>query len=178
MFEIHTPRLRLIPLNLENLLLLKENRAAMEKNLDLAVSQQVIDPHIQAELADAIDFWIVKVSQNEDNYPWFTNWEMVLKEKNIAIGGIGLTGTPDEYGQVMVGYGLDKNYHNQGFATESLQALIQWVFEHPLATSIIAETKADNLASQRVLSKNGFVQIDWKEDLMLWKLERKTQNLV
>jgi RimJ/RimL family protein N-acetyltransferase len=174
MFEIHTQRLRLIPLNLQNLLLLKEDRTAMEKNLGLAISQQVIDPHIQVELADAIDFWIVKVSQNEDNYPWFTNWEMVLKEKNVSIGGIGLTGTPDEQGQVMVGYGIDKNYHNQGFATESLQALIQWVFENPQATSIIAETKTDNLASQKVLSKNGFKQIDQKEDLMLWKLERET----
>lgn len=170
MFEIHTNRLRLIPLNLQNLLLLKENRAAMEKNLNLNISQQEIDPHIQLEFADAIDFWIVKVSQNEENYPWFTNWEVVLKEKNVSIGGIGLTGMPDEQGQVMVGYGLDKNYHSQGYATESLQALIQWVFENPVVKSIIAETKADNLASQKVLAKNGFIQEDRKEDLLVWRL--------
>lgn len=170
MFEIHTKRLRLIPLNLQNLLLLKENRAAMEKNLNLNISQQVIDPHIQLEFADAIDFWIVRVSQNEENYFWFTNWEVVLKEKNVSIGGIGLTGMPDEQGQVMVGYGLDKNYHNQGYATESLQVLIKWVFENPEVKSIIAETKADNLASQKVLAKNGFIQQERKEDLLLWRL--------
>jgi RimJ/RimL family protein N-acetyltransferase len=157
---------------LKNLLLLKENRASMEKNLNLTISQQIFDPHIQLEIADAIDFWIVKVSQNEENYPWFTNWEVVLKEKNMSIGGIGLTGMPDEQGQVMVGYGMDKTYHNQGFASESLQAISKWVFENPQATSLIAETKADNIASQKVLSKNGFLQVDQKDDLLLWKLER------
>jgi RimJ/RimL family protein N-acetyltransferase len=172
MFEIQTQRLRLIPLNLQNLLLLKENRAAMEKNLNLAISNQVIDPHIQAEFADAIDFWIVKVSQNEENYPWFTNWEVVLKEKNVSIGGIGLTGMPDEHGQVIVGYGIDKTYHNQGFASESLQAIIKWVFENPDVKSIAAETKDDNLASQKVLIRNGFIKQGAKEGLLLWKLER------
>jgi RimJ/RimL family protein N-acetyltransferase len=172
MLEIHTERLRLIPLNLQNLLLLKENRALMEKNLQLNISQQVIDPQIQKEFADAIDFWIVRVSQNEESYPWFTNWEVVLKEKNMSIGGIGLTGMPDEHGQVMVGYGMDMTYHNQGFATESLQALIKWVFDNPQVKSIIAETKADNYASQKVLAKNGFKKADQKDELLLWKLER------
>ena len=172
MFEIQTQRLRLIPLNLKNLLLLKENRAAMEENLQLNISQQVIDPQIQQEFVDAIDFWIVRVSQNEEDYPWFTNWEVVLKEKNISIGGIGLTGKPNEQGLVVVGYGMDKTYHNQGFATESLQAIIKWVFENPEAKSIMAETKEDNLASQKVLSKNGFILQDQKEGLLLWKLER------
>jgi RimJ/RimL family protein N-acetyltransferase len=154
---------------------LKENRAAMEKNLNLTVSNQVIDPPIQAEIADAIDFWIVKVSQNEENYPWFTNWEVVLKEKNTSIGGIGLTGMPDDQGQVMVGYGMDNTYHNQGFASESLQAIIQWVFENPQARSLIAETNEDNIASQKVLTKNGFQLQGRKENLLLWKLERSSR---
>jgi RimJ/RimL family protein N-acetyltransferase len=175
MFEIQTKRLRLIPLNLKNLLLLKSNRADMEKNLNLNISKQIIDPQIQTEFADAIDFWIVKVSQNEENYPWFTNWEVVLKENNTSIGGIGLTGMPDDQGQVMVGYGMDNTYHNQGFATESLQAIIQWVFDNPQAISLIAETKEDNIASQKVLTKNGFQLQGRKENLLLWKLERSSR---
>jgi RimJ/RimL family protein N-acetyltransferase len=146
----------------------------MEKNLKLNISQQIIDPHIQAEIADAINFWIVKVSQNEENYPWFTNWEVVLKERNISIGGVGLTGMPDEQGQVMVGYGMDNNYQNQGFATESLEAIIQWVFENPQAKVIIAETKEENIASQKVLAKNGFILSGRKEDLLIWRLERSS----
>jgi RimJ/RimL family protein N-acetyltransferase len=172
MTEIQTTRLRLIPLNLQNLLLLKEDRALMENNLGLTLSQQVIEPHIQEEFANAIDFWISQVIDNEEHYPWFTNWEVVLKEKNVSIGGIGLTGKPNRDGQVMVGYGIDGNYHNKGFATESLQAMISWIFAHPDAKSIHAETKIHNLASQKVLIKNGFKQVGQHEDYYHWILYR------
>ncbi len=56
MFQLETKRLRLIPLNLENLLLLKENRALMEKNLQLTISQMVMEERILAEIAEALAY--------------------------------------------------------------------------------------------------------------------------
>lgn len=169
---VETERLKLIPLDLNNLLLLKENRALMEKNMGLEISNMVIDPQIQAEMDEAIDFWITRVGENEENYAWFTNWEMVLKDKNVSIGGIGLTGLPDRKGEVTVGYGVDSTYHRQGFATEALQAMIQWIFKNAHAHRIVAETLKDNIASHKVLQKNGFVQTAEKDLLFIWKLER------
>lgn len=172
MFQIETKRLRLIPLNLENLLLLKENRALMEKNLQLNISQMVMEEHILAEIAEALDFWISRVRENEENYPWFTTWEMVLKDKNLSIGGIGLTGLPDSKGELIVGYGLDTTYHNQGFATEALQGIVNWVFQNPNVERMVAETERENYPSHQVLKKNGFVQTDVRGELLIWKLPR------
>ncbi|QHT69546.1 GNAT family N-acetyltransferase [Rhodocytophaga rosea] len=169
---LETERLRLIPLDLQNLLLLKKDRASMERNLGLEISKMSFDPQIQEEMAEAIDFWITRVGENEENYFWFTNWEMVLKDKNMSIGGIGLTGLPDRKGEVTVGYGVDGNYHRQGFATEALQAMVQWIFKNAYVHKIVAETLKDNLASHKVLLKNGFVQAAEKDLLYIWRLER------
>jgi [ribosomal protein S5]-alanine N-acetyltransferase len=172
MVALETERLRLIPLDLQNLLLLKENRALMEKNMGLTVSNMQFDPQIQAEMNEAIDFWISRVGENEEDYSWFTNWEMVLKEKNMSIGGIGLTGLPDRKGEVTVGYGVDGNYHRQGYATEALQAMVQWIFKNAHVHRIVAETLKDNVASHKVLHKNGFVKAAEKDLLYIWRLER------
>jgi RimJ/RimL family protein N-acetyltransferase len=132
----------------------------------------LIEPQIQAEVNEAIDFWITRVGENEANFQWFTNWEAILKDKNLSIGGIGLTGLPDRNGEVTVGYGFDGNYHRQGFATEALQALVQWVFKNKQVKRVVAETWKDNYASHKVLIKNGFVQTAEKDALFVWKLER------
>lgn len=172
--ELETQRLRLIPLNLTNLLLLQKSRALMEKNLGLNISQMVIEPHIQIEMNDAIEFWIARVNENEKNYFWFTNWEAILKEKNLSIGGIGLIGAPDKNGEVTIGYGFDGMYHGQGFATEALQAMVQWVFKNKYAKKILAETLNDNYASHKVLIKNGFTKVAEKDLLFVWKIDKSS----
>ncbi len=144
----------------------------MEINMGLNISQMLIEQQIQAEMDEAIDFWITRVGENEENFQWYTNWEAVLKEKNLSIGGIGLTGLPDRNGEVTVGYGFDGNYHRQGFATEALGGLVQWVFKNKQVKRIVAETWKDNYASHKVLIKNGFVQTAEKEALYVWKLDR------
>ncbi len=98
--------------------------------------------------------------------------ERTRKEKNVSIGGIGLTGMPNEQGEVTVGYAMDSIFRNQGFATETVQAMVSWIFDNPEAMSILAETKNNNFASQKVLLKNGFQQAGQYEDYLQWRLTR------
>ena len=67
---------------------------------------------------------------------WGTQWEIQLRGGS-AIGGLCFKGAPDQDGAVEVGYGIDETYRNQGYA---------------------AQTEADNVISQRVLTKCGFVR--------------------
>jgi RimJ/RimL family protein N-acetyltransferase len=117
------------------------------------------------------------VSENEQNYMWFTTWELVLKDKNLSIGGIGLTGLPDKRGETIVGYGLDATFHNRGFATEALEGLANWVFQHPRAEYLVAETEKENYPSHQVLKKNGFVQTDIRGELLIWKLPKSLRRM-
>ena len=85
--------------------------------------------------------------------PWglFT---IVEKSSGLSIGGIGFKGSPNERGEVEIGYGIAHSYQNQGLASEAVAALCD--FARRGARFVIAETDRDNLASQRLLEKCGF----------------------
>ena len=57
-----------------------------------------------------------------------------------------------------VGYFLDHNEHNQGFATEALCGVIDWVFTNTTITRIESGVTLHNAPSYRVLEKAGFIR--------------------
>lgn len=172
MFYIESERLRLIPLNLYQLSIYIHHEALAE-NLGLKSAKVETEPFFQREFDDALqNHWTPLVEQNPDNYCWFTNWLIVLKEENIAIGGIGLTGLPDADGACETGYGMDLNHRGKGYATEALVCLSRWAFQSPALKTIIAHTLAEGLASQKVLQKAGFRFVETAGDLLLWELKR------
>lgn len=174
MFYITSDRLKLIPLTHQQLQLWAgNNRTALEKELALNPNKWITAPDIQLELDDAIlNTWLPGTAQNPENYAWFTTWEIILQEKNISVGGIGLTGLPDANGETMVGYGIDEKFQKMGIASEALQCLSGWVFTHPGAQAIVATTPPDNYPSHKVLLKNGFVNLGQLDEYVHWRLAR------
>ena len=61
-----------------------------------------------------------------------------------------------QYGMPSVGYWIDKPYWGHGIATSALRAFLATVTERP----VYARVAFDNVGSQRVLEKNGFVTFD------------------
>ena len=156
MFTLSTHRLRLIPLNLSQLRLLRQDRQLLEQKLGLQPSNMVMDKVIAEEIRDAMYFWELSIVEDHVNYPWHTTWEIILLAENRSIGNVGLSGLPDEKGETGVGYSIDLNYHNRGYMTEALKALMQWAFQNIKLKRILAETNASNFPSHRVLEKCGF----------------------
>ena len=172
MFYIESERLRLIPLNLHQLRIYN-NANELAQELGLNSIKVETGPPFEEEFIDALEnHWSPLVEKNPDNYPWFTNWLVVLKEENIGIGGIGLTGLPDENGETETGYGMDLNQRGKGYITEALVCLCQWAFQNPAVKTIVAHTPLDLLNSQRVLQKAGFQQAKIENDLIRWELKR------
>ncbi|MEZ4994524.1 MAG: GNAT family protein [Saprospiraceae bacterium] len=164
MFQIKTKRLRLIPLNEDMLGMLRNSRPDLEKKLGLAPSDLQVSPEMQAEIAEALEFWQDFTHKHPDQYQWGTNWEIVHDQDNCAIGGIGLGGLPNKHGQVTVGYHIDPRRQRQGFAPEALAALRDWALQHPQCSKIMAFTPVENIPSQKVLSKCGFELLDEVEE--------------
>ena len=172
MFYIESERLRLIPLNLHQLRIYTQPEALAE-NLGLKAAKVETEPFFQNEFDDALqNHWAPLVEKNPDNYFWFTNWLIVLKEENIAVGGIGVSGLPNEKGECETGYGMDLNHRGKGYATEALACLAQWAFQNPDLKAIIAHTLIDGLSSQKVLQKAGFQFVKTEDELILWELKR------
>jgi [ribosomal protein S5]-alanine N-acetyltransferase len=157
LIEIESLRLLLVPLDHRLLSIWYENgREAMTQKLQLKSMEWEAEPIFLAETADALEnFWIPQTKKFPDNFFWYTNWEIVLKNENVSVGGIGFAGYPDE-GNTQIGYFVDKKFRNLGIATEALNALLDWGFMDPSLKTVLADTEKHNIDSQKVLIKNGF----------------------
>lgn len=181
MIEIYSDRLRLIPL--DNQLLTfwnSEGRNNMEARLGINPSNWQVSDFDRLETEDAlINFWIPMTAEHQVDFFWFTNWDIVLASENTSIGGIGFAGFPDQDGVTMVGYFIDGNHREKGYATEALTCLIEWAKLEPALKTIIADTPFFNFPSQNVLKKAGFKEFSIGETVHLnEKIQTKNWRLI
>ena len=86
----------------------------------------------------------------------FSLWATIYKPDNTLIGRCGLLSWDlDGRKEVEVGYVLAKEYWGRGLATEAARASRDYGFEVLGFDRLISVIVPDNLASQRVASKNG-----------------------
>ena len=107
--KIETSRLQLLPLKAEQLALAMEDYEQLQKNLNLTITKSVLDE----EMAYAMKVRRRKVLEAPDDFLWLTNWAIISRQVNGIIGFIMLKGSPNEAGEVIVGYGIDEKYRRQ-----------------------------------------------------------------
>ena len=93
-----------------------------------------------------------------------------------AIGGIGFKGEhidgdfcAIEFRPMEIGYGLAESVHGQGFGTEAVAGVIAIARERGI-TQLCAETDLPNMASQKILVRNGFSELSRSETGIWWGL--------
>lgn len=84
---------------------------------------------------------------------WF-QLAIVNKNGNMLIGDIGIHFLEDNY-QIEVGYTLKPSYQGQGYALESLKAVINYLFFDLKKHRITAYVDPNNIKSIRLLEKLG-----------------------
>lgn len=87
---------------------------------------------------------------------WMYRWAITFKGEDKLIGTAGLHRVNREHHHSALGYELHESYWNRGIATEVVGALIQYGFTSFDLHRIEAEIIPQNIASGRVLVKNGF----------------------
>jgi ribosomal-protein-alanine N-acetyltransferase len=87
-------------------------------------------------------------------------WVITLKDSPKLIGTIVYWNIIKEKDQAEIGYELLPQYHRQGIMQEALLAVIEFGFKTLGLKSIVADPKAINLPSVRLLEKCGFIKID------------------
>lgn len=65
---------------------------------------------------------------------------------------------PPEGGEILIGYGVAPDRQGRGAATRAIADLLLWAGGDPRVALVSAETGVDNVASQLVLERNGFVR--------------------
>lgn len=81
---------------------------------------------------------------------------IVLKETGNLIGGCGMFLKAENLKEASIGYIVNPDYWRNGYATEATSGLLEYAKNKMGLEQIKATCDTRNIASQRVLEKNGF----------------------
>ena len=106
--------------------------------------------------------------------PGMGRWGMFSKEDHCFIGSFAIIPV-ENTDQLQLGYALIKQNWGKGFATESVKGGLQYAFGYLGLAEIAGITYPENIPSQKVLLKNGFVfdRTFFEEDRELYIYIRK-----
>jgi ribosomal-protein-alanine N-acetyltransferase len=93
-------------------------------------------------------------------------WGISLDDK--LIGTIGFVWHPKRH-IANFGYDLNKIYWGKGLMTEAIEVVLKYAFEVQKIHRVEAQTDPQNIASQRVLLKNGFLREGELRDKMFFR---------
>jgi ribosomal-protein-alanine N-acetyltransferase len=99
-------------------------------------------------------------------------WLIRERHDQVIIGSAGFKGIPNPDGLIEIGYGISAAYRRRGYTFEAAQALIDWAFEQPAVSGVVAECLRDNAGSRRILEKLGMQHTGSRDGYLYWKITR------
>ena len=124
----------------------KENREYFERNLPPRPAN-----YFDLEGFKEITRELLTEQTNRDVY-----MHLIRDSQGALVGRINLSVLENDQKTAELGYRIGENYTNLGYASEAVRLVIDKAFNNYGLNRIIAGTATDNLASKRVLLKNGF----------------------
>ena len=124
----------------------KENREYFERNLPPRPGNY-FDPEGFKEITREL----LTEQTNRDVY-----MHIIRDSQGALVGRINLSVLENDQKTAELGYRIGENYTNLGYASEAVKLVLDKAFHTYGLNKIIAGTATDNLASKRVLLKNGF----------------------
>ena len=109
------------------------------------------ETHRSVEDANEILEKWVKEYKNNTNY----NWTVELKEIGEVIGGICIVKLDEKNYSCEIGYCMSRIYWGKGIMSESLNAVIDYLFSEVGFNRIVAKHDTNNVASGKVMLKSG-----------------------
>ncbi|WP_234435837.1 GNAT family N-acetyltransferase [Streptomyces sp. NRRL S-813] len=113
---------------------------------------------------------VAKAYESGVHRPEWGMFVLVRREDGGAVGAMGFHGPPDGEGRAEVGYDLTEPARGHGYATEALRALSAWALARDDVRRLYARVDRDNVPSQRVAARAGFVQVADDEEQLAYEL--------
>lgn len=173
---IETLRLTLLPLTLDQLRLHVADNRQLEASLGLEKGHRKV---VEPLLSVIVHFTVPRLKDPARDPLYNTIWIAIDRQKRQIVADAKFKGEPDETGTVEIGYGTYPAFQRQGYMAEMVGGLVRWAGEQPGVLRVVADTEAENVASQKVLEKNGFRLFDQIEEMLWWEyVFEKQQPLV
>lgn len=151
---IVTERLELTPATPELARAALDGPAALEAALGASVPAtwppQFLDP-------PALQFMLDRLEEGPAQAGWWLHFIVLSHDSagRLLIGSAGYKGPPVD-GFVEVGYGIVRDQHRRGYASEAVRGLLRRAFAQSDIHTVIAETLPELIGSIGVLTKCGF----------------------
>ena len=164
MTVLTTEHLFLAPLSLA---LVRRRLESDDFSVDISeIGTVLISPHWPG---DALGMFKKLATGTIDPIPY--SYVAIERDTLTAVGALGATSEVDANGAIEIGYGFGVT--GLGFATEAVEALVTLLLSSASIVAITENTAVGNVASQRVLEKNGFRQTGKSSteedgDLLVW----------
>jgi RimJ/RimL family protein N-acetyltransferase len=135
--------------------------AALEGNDALGASiGALVPPTWPPEFldSDSLQFLLDRMPEGQPAPAWWLYF-VILRDApggRMLIGSAGYKGPPSDDGTVEVGYGIVRDHHRQGYASEAVRGLLGRAFADPAVSRVIAETYPELVGSIGVLRRCGF----------------------
>jgi RimJ/RimL family protein N-acetyltransferase len=159
---IKTPRLELIAMSVPYMeALLARNLAAASREIGAETPMWMAD-----ELEGFVKYRLGQLRLDPAIREWLGR-AMVLTDADGArrvIGSLGFHGPPDGRGRLEVGYSVDPPFRRQGYARESVKALLDWAQREHGITRFVASIAPENEASLNLAARFGFRQVGVQMD--------------
>ena len=101
--------------------------------------------------------WIRWVNTRKDKNDICFMFYIWLKQTSQLIGRVYFHSKYELGGEVEIGYGINEEHRNKGYATEAAKAVVKFAFEQAEQGELAAIVKRENIASRCVIEKLGFV---------------------
>ena len=155
---LSTPRLRLRPWRSDD-----APRPGQERD---ELSERFMPANAQPGPAMPWDQWFARRRRFTDSGE-IVCWCIADAGTDEPLGDILLFGFDENVkGNAELGYWLHTNARGHGYVDEAVEAAVTWAFAEGGFTRLHAGTDTDNVASQNVLRRAGFVQ--WGNDRQNW----------
>lgn len=107
------------------------------------------------EVRELLNKWIGRYGDDD-----FYRWAIVLKERDENIGQIAFCRVYSELETAEIEYCIGEDFWGRGYASEALNAVIDFSFRGPKFNKLEAFHRAANPRSGRVLQKTVMKQVD------------------
>jgi len=135
--------------------------ALQRRDLDAASAElgASVPAWLAEDMQDFLEYRLAQVREDPGVRGWLGR-SIVLTEADGSrhvVGSIGFHGPPDEESRLEIGYRVDPQYRNRGFARESATAMYAWAHDRHGITTFVASVSPDNIPSLNLIEEYGYV---------------------
>lgn len=149
---IHTPRLELHHISVDGIIELFEAKS----DVTAIGGRNFSNPHKNLiENPGPLAWRVPQVKEDPSCNKWFVRF-IVHAETREIIGSTSFHGAPDAEGMLEIGLGIEDQFHNQGFAKESVLGMWRWAVAEREVKQLRYTVSPENGPSISVIEYFGF----------------------